>query len=117
VCLEVFRAAIVERISYTCENRDLLRIFFENEADIPKELTRKLYRRRRSYEDALILLLNRAADSGALQYSGSPRVVINTLLGAAHWTYKWYDPHGQLSAGDLAEHMTEMLLAGLIPRD
>jgi AcrR family transcriptional regulator len=114
--LEAFRLALVERVVYTCENTRLLKVFFENEAEIPKDLTRKLRRQQRSYEDGLIVLLNRATDAGRLQYSGSPRVVISTLLGAAHWTYKWYDPQGRLSSDQLADQMVELLLAGLLPR-
>lgn len=111
--LEALRDLLIERIVYTCENRRLLQIFFEEEAEIPDAMTRTMRKHRRAYEDALIALLDRGVEEGVIAFRTTPRIVVNTLLGAAHWTYKWYDPAGAKNAQEVAADVTDCLLAGL----
>ena len=48
-------------------------------------------------------IVDRFADAaGALGYPVSPRAAAFLVLGAANWTYYWYDPDGDLSVEDLA---------------
>lgn len=113
---EALRELLIERIVYTCENRRLLQIFFEEEAEIPETLMRTMRRQRRAYEDALIQLLNRGVDEGVFAFDSAPRIVVNTLLGAAHWTYKWFDPNGINTAQEIAVEISDLLLTGLLAR-
>lgn len=114
--LEATREIVIERIIYTCENRRLLQIFFEEEAEIPHLLTQTVLRQKREYEDLIISLLERGVEDGSIHLATTPRIAVNTLLGAAHWVYKWYDPNGSKSAKAIAVDMTNLLLAGLGPR-
>ena len=66
--LEAVRELLIERIVYTCENRRLLQILFEEEAEIPADLMRSMRRQRRAYEDSLIELLNRGAADGSISF-------------------------------------------------
>jgi len=108
--MTALRSVLVDRIRYTCENRRLLQIFFEEEAELPARLTRKVRNQRRRYEDALIELLARAAERGEARLDAPPRLVVNSLLGAANWTYKWYDAAGPLSPTALGETLADILL-------
>lgn len=48
-------------------------------------------------------IVDRFADAaGAVGYPLSPRAAAFLVLGAANWTYYWYDPDGDLSVEDLA---------------
>ena len=48
-------------------------------------------------------IVARFADAaGALDRSVSARTTAYLILGAANWTYYWYDPEGDLSAEELA---------------
>jgi AcrR family transcriptional regulator len=48
-------------------------------------------------------IVDRVADAaGALGHPVSPRAAAFLVLGAANWTYYWYDPEGDLSVDDLA---------------
>ena len=113
---DAIRQLLVERIEFTCDNRRLLQIFFEEEAEIPPDLTREMRRQRRLYEDALIELLNRAAMNGSVHFETTPRIAVNTLLGAAHWTYKWFDAKGVKTSHEVAEEIADILLNGLLTR-
>ncbi len=48
-------------------------------------------------------IVDRFADAaGALGHPISPRAAAFLVLGAANWTYYWYDPEGDLTVEDLA---------------
>lgn len=48
-------------------------------------------------------IVDRFADAaGALDHAIPPRAAAFLVLGAANWTYYWYDPDGDLSIDDLA---------------
>jgi AcrR family transcriptional regulator len=48
-------------------------------------------------------IVDRFADAaGAIGHQLSPRAAAFLVLGAANWTYYWYDPDGDLSIEDLA---------------
>ena len=113
--MAALRAVLADRVRYTCENRRLLRIFFEEESELPAELMETVREQRRRYEDALIELLVRATQTGAARLDSSPRVTVNTLLGAANWTYKWFDPQGPLTAEELAETMADLMMRLVAP--
>jgi AcrR family transcriptional regulator len=104
---------LVDRIVYTCENRRLLQIFFEEEAELPAALAETLLRHRREYADALVELVKSAVVDGSFQISTTPKIVVNTMLGAANWVYKWYDPAGALTPEELANSIAEALLNGI----
>lgn len=45
-----------------------------------------------------------------------PKLAAFTLAGALSWIGRWYDPHGPLSAEEVAQHSTALLMDGLLPR-
>jgi AcrR family transcriptional regulator len=108
--VDALRAVIVERVAYTCENQALLRVFFEEEAGLPREQLADVLQARRDYEDAVMAIVLRAVDEDSLSLPVSPRIYVNTLLGAANWVYKWFDPAGRLGPRDLGEEIAAALL-------
>jgi AcrR family transcriptional regulator len=108
------RAVIVDRVQYTCENRDLLSVFFEEEAELPGRMRARLITVRREYDDAILAIVERGIARGELRLTTTTRVFVNTLLGAANWVYKWYDPKGPMTPAQLGADMADILLAGAI---
>jgi AcrR family transcriptional regulator len=110
---EAVRALIVERVAYTCEHQDLLKICFEEESELPPDLAEPILERRRAYEAVVLeaVLAHLAATGGELPMA--PKAFVNTCLGAANWVYKWYDPAGPLSPRELGEQVAAVLLPAL----
>jgi TetR/AcrR family transcriptional regulator, cholesterol catabolism regulator len=108
-----FREILEERVRYMCVNQRLVRIFFEEEAELPAQLTKKLRRRQREYEDVYVKLLEAGVKKGKFQLSTTPRVALYTLLGAVNWSYRWYNPEGSLSVEKLASDIADMLMRGI----
>jgi AcrR family transcriptional regulator len=107
---EAVRDLIVDRVAYTCEHRDLLTICFEEESELPPDLRQPILERRRVYER-----LVRGAVEDHLRDSGrtlpiAVNVYVNTLLGAANWTYKWFDPAGPRTPRELGEDVAAVLM-------
>jgi TetR/AcrR family transcriptional regulator, cholesterol catabolism regulator len=110
---EAFRAVLEERIRYMCLNQRLVRIFFEEEAELPAQLTKKLRRRQREYEDVYVKLLEAGVKKGKFQLSTTPRIALYALLGAVNWSYRWYNPEGSSSVEKLASNIADMLMRGI----
>ncbi len=112
--LEAVRALIVERVAYTCEHQNLLKICFEEESELPPELAEPILERRRAFEDVVLqAVLAHLATTGA-NPAMNPKAYVNTCLGAANWVYKWYDPAGAQSPRELGAEIASVLLAVLI---
>lgn len=111
---EALTDVVVDRVAYTCRNRQLLNVFFEEEAELAPRMRGRLIRARREYEDAVMEIVRRGQQSGELVIHTRPRVFINTLLGAANWVYKWYDPQGSMTPEEIGRDMARILLAGAV---
>lgn len=113
--LESFRGLIVDRVAYTCEHQDLLKICFEEESELPPELAEPILERRRAYEAVVLeAVLAHLAETGrSLPTAMAPKAFVNTCLGAANWVYKWYDPVGALAPRELGEQVAAVLLPAL----
>jgi TetR/AcrR family transcriptional regulator, cholesterol catabolism regulator len=112
---EAVRRLIVERVRYTCEHRDLLTICFHEESALPEELAEPILERRRVFERVV-----RDAVEAHLAETGrtlpmSVGTYVSTCLGAANWTYKWFDPSGPRSATELGDDVAAVVLGLLDP--
>jgi AcrR family transcriptional regulator len=111
--LDALAELITDRVAYTCRNRELLRIFFEEEAELPARQQSRLISVRHEYEQTLLEMVARGESGGEFTLTTTPRIFVNTVLGAANWVYKWYQPEGPLSPEELGAQIARVLLAGL----
>lgn len=111
--LDALAELIGDRVAYTCRNRELLRIFFEEEAELPARQQSRLISVRHEYEQTLLEMVARGEAAGEFTLTTTPQIFVNTVLGAANWVYKWYQPQGPLSPEELGSQMASILLAGL----
>jgi AcrR family transcriptional regulator len=111
--LDALAELITDRVAYTCRNRELLRIFFEEEAELPARQQSRLISVRHEYEQTLLEMVARGEGAGEFTLTTTPRIFVNTVLGAANWVYKWYQPEGPLTPEELGSQIAGVLLAGL----
>jgi hypothetical protein len=58
---------------------------------LPAELAAEVLQRRRAFEDLFLTALpNHLAAHPAALTGMTPKVYVNTCLGAVNWCYKWY---------------------------
>ena len=110
---EALRTILVDRFVHACHNQELLRVFFEEEAELPPELMTTVRLRRRQNEDVVVALIADGVDAGVFELAISPRLAARAMSGAVNFVHKWYDPAGPRAAEDLAADFADFLLAGL----
>jgi len=113
--LPTLRALIVDRVVQTCEHQDLLRIFFEEEAELPPDSARTIVALRRQYEDIFIETVVAARAERGATGPFNARLYVYTVLGASNWVYKWYRPSGPQTPAELGAEIADVLLATIGP--
>jgi AcrR family transcriptional regulator len=112
--LDAIRDLVASRVVYTCENKALLTVCFEEEHELPPELAEELLRRRRAFERLFASALERhLAENPGLRLPMTPKVYVNMCLGAVNWSYKWYRPSGPSTPEQLGRQLSETLTASL----
>jgi len=104
---------MVDRVVYTCKNRRILQIFFEEEAELPRRLMPTVLASRHAYEAVMTGLIDRGVAEGVFVISTSSTIVANSFLGAANWIYKWYQPRGPKSPQELGEEVADLLMRSI----
>jgi TetR/AcrR family transcriptional regulator len=114
--LEGLHDLLVSRVVYTCENRELLKICFEEEDELRPDLAEELLMRRRAFEDVVDATLLRHLEAHPhVRLAMAPKVFVNMCLGAVNWTYKWYRPEGPRTPAELGCEIADALLAVITP--
>ena len=83
---DAVRELLVSRVVYTCENRQLLKICFEEEDELRPDLAEELLRRRRAFDALFTSAIRRhlSAHPG-VDLGMTPTVYANMCLGAVNW--------------------------------
>ncbi len=88
---------------------ELLRVFFEEKAELPARQQSRLISVRHEYDQTLLEMVARGEQDGEFRLTTTP----HTVLGAANGTYKWFQPQGRLSPEELGAQIAKILLATL----
>ena len=67
----------------------------------------------KDYERCWQQILREGVGQGEFRPDLDIQVTSYGLLGMLNWSYKWYDPQGRLSIGEVADQFTSMAIAGL----
>ena len=68
----------------------------------------------KDYERYWQQILREGIENGEFRPDLDIPVASYGLLGMLNWLYKWYDPQGRLSIGEVVEQFTALALAGLL---
>jgi TetR/AcrR family transcriptional regulator, cholesterol catabolism regulator len=100
--LEAFDRHYPQLFVYLRERESVKRRFREMIGFSPKE-----------YERHWQQILRQGVESGEFRPELDVQVTSYGLLGMLNWAYKWYDPQGRLSVGEVAEQFTSLALGGV----
>lgn len=114
--VEQLRRGIAGHLVVFDQHADLYRIFVSERLDaIDPDLAEMVDRRGRDYEDLWLRLVTEAIDAGALRGGLDPWLTMKAIVGLGNSTLFWFEPDGRLSAEEVAERFTDILLEGLLP--
>jgi TetR/AcrR family transcriptional regulator, cholesterol catabolism regulator len=68
------------------------------------------------YQRLWAALLQQGVETGELRHDLDVKVTGYAILGMCNWVYRWYNPQGALSAEDIADIFTKLVLEGLTQR-
>jgi AcrR family transcriptional regulator len=88
-----------------------LRVYFENERNIPESYREQSRIERDRYFEAIVSVIQDGMDRGELRATDA-RVVALALFGMCNWSYQWYRPGGAMSSRQLAEFLWNLFLNG-----
>jgi AcrR family transcriptional regulator len=70
-------------------------------------------KRRNAFEKSFVAMLQKGMKDGSMR-DVDPKLAVFTFMGAINWMPRWFDPQGRLSGSEVARHMTDILLTGLV---
>lgn len=70
-------------------------------------------RRRNVFEAAFVAIIEDGMADCSIR-PVDPKLAVFTFMGAINWLPRWYVPDGRLSASQVAEQMTDLLMFGLV---
>ena len=83
---------------------------------LPPPIRVRVQAKRDRYERAIRRLVEEGTRGGEFETPDSA-LTARAILGAVNWTARWYDPAGERSPGDIAEHFAAYLVGGLSRRN
>ncbi len=73
---------------------------------------RAINSRRRRYEAAVTSIFESGRASGEFRSAVAPAMFTTALIGMGSWTQRWFDPTGSVTAQELADQLTRIIVHG-----
>jgi AcrR family transcriptional regulator len=68
------------------------------------------------FNNAVVRIIREGREAGVFVSGGSDKIVAAGVLGMCNWSHRWFRPDGALSAAQIAEIFSDMILGGLVDR-
>lgn len=97
-------------VTAVLESQKHIAIFAREEKNLAPADFDRISNMRRDFDHKLSALLAEGVKAGEFQIA-DPRLAALAIGGMVSWAYVWYRPNGRLSLPELAEEMSQLLLA------
>ena len=74
---------------------------------------KEIVRLRDTYEDMLCQIINEGIRKGVFKKI-DVKLLVYSVVGAANYTWVWYSPKGTMTPQEIAAHMSDFMLGGII---
>jgi AcrR family transcriptional regulator len=88
-------------------------VFFRSQHMLTAARQLEVKRRRREYNDAFEVILDRGRSDGVFRVDIPSAIQIANFFSDVHYLGQWYSPGGPLSKQQVASELTDLYLAGL----
>lgn len=105
------RRAVEQSVRILVEHLPAVTLLLRVRGNSPAE--QEAVRRRRTIDDRLAALVRDAISEGSLRADLPPELVSRLLFGMVNSTVEWYDPAGDVDAGELSAAITRIAFDGL----
>jgi AcrR family transcriptional regulator len=110
---ERLRAAAVDVVQTSLDNLDDMIIFFRSMHMLPADKQAQVRAGRRYYQDKFRVLVDEGVAAGTFRSDVPSDIVVHYFLSVVNQLGSWYHTEGSLSAAQVGELFTELLIGGL----
>jgi AcrR family transcriptional regulator len=111
---EQLRALITCIVDAVGRYKPNVTVYFQERRYLTKSNLSKANKRRNELESTFMEVIQKGISSGEFRQDLDSRVACLGILGMCAWTYQWYSPRGRLSATDVADNFSIMLIDGML---
>jgi AcrR family transcriptional regulator len=110
---ERLRAAAIDVVVSSLANLDDMIVFFRSLHMLPDDRQTQIRAERRAYQDQFKALVEEGMAAGTFRSEVPADIVVHYYLSTVNQLGSWFRPDGAMTATQVAEQYTELLLAGL----
>lgn len=97
------------------EDSSAMTILVYEEEGLDESHRPKVRQRKRTYADFLRDTIVAVLDKNGRTSKIDPAMAASSVLGTVHWIVRWYQPSGRLSAEEVVQQVTDLIMHGLVP--
>lgn len=109
---EKLRMAIKLHVEILTENLDAAIIFIRDWRNLTGESLTTFIEKRNIYEEGIREIVQTGIDEGVFNETDKKFASL-TILSSVNWIVEWYNPTGNLNAGQIADKLSNFILTGL----
>jgi AcrR family transcriptional regulator len=109
--IEKLRRVLENHALVVANNAELVKIFFHDDKEIPKELREEIHAKRKSYTEKIIRFYDQGMKEGAFRKE-DPKIAVYLLLGACNWLCRWYVDAGTIDSESIVRSLMRLLRNG-----
>lgn len=111
--LEKLHAAIRAECQLTAEELDRIRVFLRNWRTLSGDRVARVHQLRDDIEALWMRLITDGIADGSFR-AVDPKFARLLVLSVLNWMNEWYRPDGELSAEQIADRFTDLIVHGLV---
>lgn len=112
--IECLQAMIFKQICFSTERHKEMKIYLEEQFQLPSHLRKKAYKQHRQIYDLYYSKVCQLEKKGLLNNRIDKAVITFGIFAMINWVYRWFQPNGPLSIENIAENIIEMFFAGIL---
>ena len=109
---KMLERAIKSHIQVITANTDASAVFFHDWRYLSEPFLTEFKALRRNYENIFRKIIKEGMNNGTFDKLDETFTVL-TIFSSLNWVYEWYDPQGKLTPGQIAEHLSKLILDGM----
>jgi len=110
---EKLRRIVRYQVALLASHLPFLKVFFAEEAGLPRPMAARAARARREYDGAIERAYRDGVDEGLFR-DLPPTLVVFGVLGMCNWLHEWYKPEGRSSPAEIADVFLDILERGYL---
>lgn len=114
--VDALRNMIFNQICLINENRKSIKIYIEEQYQLPVQLRKKASKQHRQIYELLKGKVEELMNLGLI-HEIDPTIVAFSAFAVMNWSYRWFDDRGFLTIEEVADQIISIFLSGILNED